>query len=137
MYDHDQDGLSQQHDVGLYRISGSTLLASVVVGPNDGFVAGGFRYQSITPILLAAGTQYAVSGFTMSMPGSHASNPAGVVAAPQIGYDGSAFNLDGSLSLPAGPLDPADTFFGPRFQFTEMPVPSKSVHPFPTHDDNR
>ncbi|MCP5110661.1 MAG: hypothetical protein GY953_07485 [bacterium] len=24
MYDHDQDGLTQQHDVGLYRISGST-----------------------------------------------------------------------------------------------------------------
>ncbi len=124
MYDHNQDGLTQTHTVGLYQVSGTVLLQSITVGPGGGFINGVFRFETIPDTLLSAGTQYAVSGFTVTATGSHAWNPPGLAIAPLIGYNGYAYNLNGAPSLPTGPLDPSGTFFGPSFLFSENPEPA-------------
>jgi hypothetical protein len=127
MYDHNQDGLTQVHTIGLYQVSGSLLLQSVTVGPSDGFIYGVFRFQSISDTRLFAGTQYAVSGFTVAAAGSHAWKPPGLVIAPQIGYNGYSFNYTGSPSLPTGPLDRTTSFFGPSFLFSNAPEPATMI----------
>ena len=127
MYDHNQDGLTQVHTVGLYQVSDVLPLESITVGPSDGFINGVFRFQRIPDTLLLAGIQYAVSGFTVAAAGSHAWNPPGLVIAPQIGYNGYAFNYNDYPSLPTGPLDPASSFFGPSFLFSENPEPATLV----------
>ena len=124
MYDHNQDGLTQSHPVNLYEVSSSSVIASVNVGGADGFISGVFRYLSIPPVLLHAGTQYAVVGFTLADTNTHAWNPPGLVIAPQIGYDGYTYNYDPFPSLPGGTLRTDMTFFGPGFQFTSAPEPS-------------
>lgn len=123
MYDHDQDGLGQYHPVMLYEVAGGVVLASATVGGTDGFISGVFRYLSISPVFLQAGTQYAVVGFTLADRGTHAWNPPGLVIAPQIGYDGYAYNYNAFPSLPTGSLRTDMTFFGPGFLFTEAPEP--------------
>ncbi len=127
MYDHNQDGLTQDHPVSLYEVSGSSVIASAVVGGTDGFVRGVFRYLSISPVLLQAGTQYAIVGFTLADTGTHAWNPPGLVIAPEIGYDGYTYNYNSYLSLPAGHLRTDMTFFGPGFLFHAAPEPSSDL----------
>lgn len=62
VYDNDGDGLSTAREVGLWRVSDLSLLASVVVGSGlAGVLDGGFRFAAITPVLLTVGSQYRVS----------------------------------------------------------------------------
>ncbi len=127
MYDHNQDGLAQNHPVTLYEVSSSSVVASAVVGGANGFVSGVFRYLSISPVFLRAGTQYAVVGFTLADTGTHAWNPPGLVIAPQIGYDGYTYNYDPFPSLPSGNLRTDMTFFGPGFLFHSAPEPGSCL----------
>src|ERR1035441_4742873 len=54
-------GFSVGHDVGLYDVSTSTLLASTTV-TGSSTLDSGFRYDLITPVSLTAGNEYAVVG---------------------------------------------------------------------------
>ena len=63
-WDENGDGLEVSHEVGIWSADGSTLLASAVVPAGTaGFLDSGFRFVSITPVVLAAGQQYLAGGF--------------------------------------------------------------------------
>ena len=61
-------GLSQPHDVGIYRVSDSNLLASVTVpAGTNAPLEGNFRYQALAaPLWLTNGTTYVMAGFALS-----------------------------------------------------------------------
>jgi hypothetical protein len=63
-YDHNGDGLAIDHPVTLFNSTGTTRLAETTVraGTVD-TLRGKFRYRSITPITLTAGTTYVLAGY--------------------------------------------------------------------------
>ena len=63
-YDDGGDGLEIDHPVALFDATGTTRLAEVTVraGTVD-TLRGKFRYRSITPVNLTAGTTYVLAGY--------------------------------------------------------------------------
>jgi hypothetical protein len=62
-YDYNQDGLTQDHDVGIYDASANLLFSTTVLTTDP--LVGFFRFHDITPYTLSAGQTYyimAVSG---------------------------------------------------------------------------
>ena len=63
-HDFDGDGFLRPHDLGIFfggtQIAGTTLAVgtSGTLGPNN------FRYQAIAPLVLLAGQQYIIAGFS-------------------------------------------------------------------------
>ena len=116
-YDRDQEGLALTHAVGIYDVSSQSLLATTTVGPGS-TLDGLFRYTAIDPLSLRQGRSYMVVGFH---PGSltqdlAAANPAGVLAASDLTYQGYFLNFDAALSFPTTAGGPSP-FFGPNFKF--------------------
>lgn len=104
-YDHDQDGLSAAHDLGIYTSTG-TLLASATIGAGAaGVLDGKFRYVSIPTLTLTAGESYVIAGATTEEDGY------------TYGYVGSSISglsVDSSLLLSF----PASRFiYGPGLNF--------------------
>lgn len=127
-YDRNQDGLTLNHQVGIYDFLTQTLLASTTVGAGS-TLDGLFRYNAITPLTLNAGQSYMVVGFH---PGSTtqdlaASNPTGFTTAAPLTYQGYFLNYNSSLSFPT--TNGSGTFFGPNFQFqpADAAVPEPST----------
>jgi hypothetical protein len=61
-YDDNGDGLTESHFVGIWDLSGN-LLTSATVSPTDPLVDS-FRYTSISPLKLTAGTNYVIGAMT-------------------------------------------------------------------------
>jgi len=116
-------GFSVNHEVGLYDVSTSTLLASATITGSSTF-SSDFRYESIAPVLLTAGDEYAVSGFYQPGPGNDTGYDANssVGANPDITYDGYQYDYNASLDLPTIGYEPP--IFGPNFQFVPVPEPA-------------
>jgi len=100
--------------VGLYAASGDTLLASATVSDSDPN-ANGFAYAAITPVLLTAGTEYAISGFYPGEPTDGYYAYGGVGAASGITFDGYAYDYNGSFDL--GDVSYSPAIFGPNFEY--------------------
>ena len=81
-------GLSQSHDVGIYRVSDSNLLASVTVpAGTNASLEGNFRYEPLAaPLWLTGGVTYVAAAYVLS------ASPDGIGAAtnwpmaPEITY---------------------------------------------------
>lgn len=132
IFDEGQNGLNQAHQVGLWNSAG-TLLTSTTIAPGtsaplDGF----FRYESISPIMLSAGT-YTLGAYypTASAAGG---DPLAVENSP-IFTDGVTW-LDSKQNSWPGfsqpylgtKFDPG--IFGPNARFaaiSEVPEPSTLV----------
>lgn len=56
-------GLFSPVTVGLRNASGTTLLATATVDNSDPAQAGGYRYASISPITLTAGSDYLIGAY--------------------------------------------------------------------------
>lgn len=118
VFDVGGDGLNFAHDLGIYDYSTQMLLSgSVTVGPGSGAtLVDNFRYMSIAPLTLLAGTSYIVVG--QSAIGDDQAVPtswADVTIAPEITVEGYYYNYDGSLSFPTTSYDVP--YFGPNFEF--------------------
>ena len=122
-------GLFAPVTVGLWNASGTTLLATATVNNSDPAQAGGYRYASITPITLTAGTDYLIGAYV----------GGGIQwfgdASPGSAYTGDLVTLETSVYNPAvglnEPLDSSGSaagrwapanFFGDR-----CPEPSSVV----------
>ena len=81
-------GLGQSHDVGIYRVSDSNLLATVTVpAGTNALLAGNFRYEPLaSPLWLTGGVTYVAAAYVLS------ASPDGIGAttnwpmAPEITY---------------------------------------------------
>ena len=123
-YDRDQNGLTLTHPVAIYAAATQALLVERDVGPGA-FLDGLFRWVSIAPLRLEAGTTYVLAGFH---PGSGPNddqdltanllNPFdGVMVDSHLTYGGYVLDLSAGLAFPfLGPS--SDLFvFGPNLQF--------------------
>jgi len=115
-------GSSIGNDVGLYDVSTTTLLASTTI-TSSSTLSGNFLYQTITPVLLTAGNDYAVSGLYTAGNGALGyTADSGVGAAPEITFDGYKYDSSSSLDLPT--ISYATPIFGPNFQYIPVPEPT-------------
>ncbi|MFT7773814.1 DUF4082 domain-containing protein [Roseateles sp.] len=120
VFDSDQDGLSERHEVGVWS-SGGTLLASTIVGAGTADpLTAQFRYSGITALTLTAGQTYTIGAVWNSLvdglifPGS----AAGFSTPADISFVETRFASGGALANPTengGGVLPA--YFGPNFLF--------------------
>lgn len=132
VYDFSSDGLAISHDVGIFRVSDQALLVSATVPSGaGGSLLNGFRYSSITPYALSAGSYVIV----MTMPAGNADsqyiNSSAVTTSSPVAYIDSAFGGASVLTYPASLGDFQEGMFGPNFQFTaarvQVPEPSSAL----------
>jgi hypothetical protein len=120
IFDSDQNGLTDNYEVGIWDSVG-TLLGSTVVGTGDP-LTNQFRYSSVASINLAPG-DYTIGGLYLTGndgligPGGFgtASNFA---TDPNIAFVGPRFAAGGTLTNPTGSGGTDAGYFGPNFQFT-------------------
>ncbi|MFO1253563.1 MAG: hypothetical protein U1E77_21045 [Inhella sp.] len=128
-YDDDRDGMAIRHDIGIYRYSDQTLLASLTLGAGTGgTLDGDFRYEALlSSVGLGAGDYVIV----MTMPQLNADRQRIMVdsfsTAPEITWTDSAFDNGSSLAFPStfGAFVPG--MFGPNFLFErdgKVPLPA-------------
>jgi len=119
-YDSGSDGLNQSHEVGIWTADGSTLLASAIVPSGTaGTLDSGFRFVAITPIVLAANTEYLVGAFN-----GNNTDPitrfATATTDPRITLGSTRFDstFTGVFTAPTGAQGTSfdDGYFGPNFQ---------------------
>jgi len=121
LWDFNNDGLSTSHVVTIWTTSTGTQEAQGTIPSGTGAtLTSGFRYVSIVPVLLPAGS-YTIGGFYSSASDAVAIQGL-VLAASGLTYDGTRSGL--GFAFPAGdafgrPLN----YFGPNFQFTTAPTP--------------
>jgi Domain of unknown function (DUF4082) len=119
-------GLADSHAVGIFNTGGSLLVSTTVTGADP--LTSDFRYQSISPFALAAGT-YIISGVT-GVTDPYTFNPTAFSTAPGVTFDNSEFIQSSSLTFPTG-TDSNTAFFGPNFEFIgSVPEPSSWIFLF-------
>ena len=117
-------GFTVGHDVGLYDVTTSLLLASTTVTISS-TPDSGFYYNLITPISLTAGDEYAVVGTQVASDSNWTADS--IITAPEITYDGYQYDYSATLDLPT--ITYGTAYFGPNFQYTVAfePVPEPTV----------
>ena len=128
--DTDSDGLSIAHDVGIFRSSDQSLVASATVGAGTvGMLDAGFRYAALGSGALLAVGDYAI---VMTMPQGNADtqiiNATGVTTAAEITWVNSAFDGGSSLAYPTDIGAFAVGMFGPNFEFGASAVPEPETY---------
>ncbi|MGA3268727.1 MAG: hypothetical protein ABSE16_18145 [Verrucomicrobiota bacterium] len=120
--------------VGIFDVASDTLLTSTTVTTSDPVVplVNGFYYQSIAPLMLTAGVQYAVVGFFADngalgydVNGSMDADPAITFDGYKYDYTAEAGGSSVGLDLPTIGYSPP--IEGPNFQFDVVPVPEAST----------
>jgi hypothetical protein len=115
-------GFSVGHDVGLYDVTTSTLLASTTVTISSTPLKG-FYYNLIAPVLLTPDEEYAIVG--TQVPADSNWTADSLTAAPDLIYDGYKYDYNSSLDLPSIPY--ATAYFGPNFQYAVESVPEPAT----------
>jgi hypothetical protein len=134
-------GLSQSHDVGIYRVSDQALVASNTIPAGKGdLLSANFRYVTLsTPVRLTRGTTYLMAGFALSTtpdqaafanswtmaPGIvYANSPLPTVINPTSGTSQYIVSAHGNpppvLTYPGLPDTRILPVFAANFQFTEV-----------------
>ncbi len=129
-WDGEKDGLVGTVEVGIYRVSDQSLLASAVI-PNG--TAGTVQYDCQwaelgSPLTLSAGEQYMVAAFRGSNLNPHKLvNTADVTVDSAVTLQGAYYTLGGTLNYPVSidetPGGPFDASVGANFQFNAVPEP--------------
>lgn len=126
-WDQGGDGLAESHEVGIWTADGSTLLASAVVGAGTaGFLDSGFRFVGITPVMLAANTEFLAGAFLGT--NTDAVNRFATASANSgvtLGSTRFDFPLCGVFCAPVGSQGAGfdDGYFGPNFNGATVPEP--------------
>lgn len=127
VFDSDQDGLNEQHPIGLWDDAGTLLASAIVPDGSSGMLVNQFRYVSIAPILLNSGGVYRIGALDNGVdpligPGA----ATDFVTDMAISFLGNSFIMGGTLTdPPLGGTNPA--FFGPNFLFRTAAVPAPGV----------
>ncbi|MCW3098115.1 MAG: hypothetical protein JWL77_3733 [Chthonomonadaceae bacterium] len=124
-YDHNGDGLIHVHPVGIYTTSTQTLAApSAVVTTSSALDALiDFRFTSVTPFTLTAGTTYTLVGYGEGPDfDPYVNSPSGgITFGPDVNFLRIRTSRSSGLEFPttAGEIGlQQGLFFGPNFKFT-------------------
>ncbi len=120
LFDGSQDGLVDSYEIGLFD-SGGTLLASTTIQSGTASsLLDQFRYESITPTVLAPGDYsigalFLTSSDELIFPGT----AVNFATAPEITFLNASFAAGGTLAAPsiAGGSSSDPAYFGPNFTF--------------------
>jgi hypothetical protein len=124
LYDSGRDGFGQSYPMGLWRLSGSSLLASGTIGAGTADpLLDHFRYVDTPDVSLTVGEEYVIAFFSQVSSGTD-----------QLIYDAGSLVIDPAISITAGRSGsasalgiPSNTItadqFGPNFQFAIVPAP--------------
>lgn len=129
-YDFGGDGISDSHDIGIFRVSDQALVTSTtLVAGTSGLLDGDFRYVS-----LASAIDLAIGDYVILMTVSEISNDpqrifvSSFATAPEITWVQSANGVGSTLAYPpASDFGGFNGVFGPNFQFDAISVPEPST----------
>ena len=119
VFDSDQDGLAERHQVGLWN-SGGTLLASTIVGAGTAdSLTNQFRYSTIAALALNAGQTYTIGAlWNNNLDGLvYPGNTAGFSTAADISFNDNRFQFGATLANPTSSASTEPAYFGPNFLF--------------------
>lgn len=121
------DGLGQDHQVGIWSLLGGIPLVSATVLGTD-TVTGNFRYQPVTDIMLAAGT-YRIGGEYLGdnkpMP-----RPVSVTRISELTWNGAYYSGGAGLNYPVTPGGGSygnNGVMAPTFSVSNVPEPSTTT----------
>ena len=129
LFDDSQNGFVESHDLGLWD-SGGNLLASGTMGSGTtGTLFGNFRYINIAPVNLTAGQTYAIGAVYVSGndPLIFPSFADGFTSAPEITFNHDAWAVGNTLEFPTLSNSSSPSYFGPNFQFNDVPEPGSML----------
>jgi PEP-CTERM motif len=109
-------GANPSHDVAIFDAAGNIVAGVATVTLNNSFYMDHWRYTAITPVVLAANTQYLIEG--VSGPDVYTYDDAVFTVNPAITYKGNnwAVNAGGIPFLGFGLInDVTDGYWGPNF----------------------
>ena len=126
-WDSGEDGLAQSHQVGIWSADGSNLLASATVPAGlGGYLDSGFRFVSITPVVLPANETFLAGAFngteTIIRYTTATTNPAIFLGSTRFAPTPTG---DGLFTAPIEAQGETfdDGYFGPNFNGA-VPEPS-------------
>ncbi|MCP3676298.1 MAG: PEP-CTERM sorting domain-containing protein, partial [Deltaproteobacteria bacterium] len=127
-YDYGGDGLSDEHEVGIFTQGGSLLLSSTVT-TLDSLESDDFRYTKIAQQELVAGV-YRIGAYRPRGKDEVLASATGLSSATEINYlTGYVIGGGGGLQfpnhLPSDDNQPAT--FGPNFKFEVQAVPEPTT----------
>ncbi|MEJ2494713.1 MAG: FlgD immunoglobulin-like domain containing protein [Ignavibacteriaceae bacterium] len=127
LYDSGDDGLSESHQVGIWTSSGTLLSSTTIPVGTGATLSSGYRYSSITPIVLSAGQTYVIGALYSAGSGDKIILNSSQTFASEITFNNS---LQTQLTFNPGYTPPFGIpnfnagghnqgIFGPNFQFDE------------------
>ena len=125
-YDDGKNGLTQNHDVGIYNSIGNLLVSTTVLTTDP--LTSWFRFHDITPYTLLGSNTYYIQGVSSGVE-NYTWETTGFTVDPSINFikDASKSPAGGVLAFPNGSnlFTQADGggIFGPNFDTKPVPVP--------------
>ena len=130
IWDWNQDGLTNAHTISLWDTAGN-LLASAAISPGTvNPLVGEFRYATIIPITLSAGTTYVFGasyvGYDLD---AFIRNVSGAQATfdPAVSPGNGRFVTGGGFAFPDNTSAGPGSFVGPNAQFRSVPEPGSTA----------
>lgn len=128
-FDANSDGLNVAHDVGIWNAQGSLLASATVPSGTVGTLDSGYRFVSIAPLALTAGSTYYVGAvYFVNDNDGWLQDPTTLVTAPQITFLSRQYESSGgSLVFPDLVGSGTTGYFGGNFEFGGSSVPEPST----------
>jgi len=118
LWDQGNNGLNASHVVTIWTSTGTLVAQTTIPSGTGATLTDGFRYVSITSVLLPAGS-YTIGGFYSVRSDAFAGNPSTLTTASGITYNGSRSAR--GFAFPARNFfGNVNSYFGPNFQFTTV-----------------
>lgn len=129
-YDHQGDGLTHIHPVGIYNTQTQTLVAPAVDVTNTSTLdpSINFRFVDVAPFTLLSGVSYTLAGYTEGPnPDQYIFSPTnGMIFGPEIQFVAARNGRSTGLVFPTGASQAGviqDVTAGPNFRYTIVAVP--------------
>jgi len=128
-YDANADGLNVAHDVGLWDAQGNLLASATVPSGTAGALDSSYRFVSISPLTLNAGSTYYVGAVYFSNDNDGwLQDPATLLTAAELTYGSRQFEFSsGTLVFPDLAGSGTTGYFGGNFEFDSVTVPEPST----------
>ena len=120
VYDSGQDGIADIATVGIWDTNGNLLTSGQVPSGTGGTLLGDFRYVSITPFDLTAGTEYVVGSYLADTASSLNTGQGGTGSFdPSITVIEDRYVGSGAFAYPSQNSATAGAWLGANFQFSD------------------
>ncbi len=125
VYDSGQDGLTEDHAVGLWDASGN-LLASTIVPAGGGTLDNYFVFEPINGVVLDPGNYVVGARMGDEYYNPYSGTAPGVTTPPEITFLINLYVQSGGLDFPTQSSNSTQFgWFGGDFQFEPVPEPSQ------------